>query len=193
MHPLRKLRESGGNTPAAVAKLLAENVRFHSPLLVRAVEGRERVAVILATSPKIRHGTYTAEYRLDDRNTFLRWQGKIEGREIESLGVVTDNDQGLVVEYTIAFRPLPAAQIFRDVMYPIVASAPSVVRLLKRNLGIKRTDLASELETNAEQQARDFRPTNIATGQRTIFPITTPESTSLERRARGAHANGTDR
>ncbi len=88
---------------------------------MRAVEGREKVAVIMATSPKIRQGSYTAEYRLDDRNTFLRWNGKIEGHEIESLGVVTDNDQGLVVEYTIAFRPLPAAQIFREVIYPLVA------------------------------------------------------------------------
>jgi hypothetical protein len=120
MHPLRKLRESGDNSPAAVAKLLAENVVFHSPLLVREVEGREKVAVIMATSPKIRHGTNTSEYRLDDRNTFLRWQGEIEGHEIESLGVVTDNDQGLVVEYTIAFRPLLAIQVFRHVLYPLV-------------------------------------------------------------------------
>ena len=120
MHPLRKLRNSGENTPAAVAKLLAENAVFHSPLLVRAVEGREKVAVIMAASPKIRHGAYTAEYRLDDRNTFLRWKGTIEGREIESFGVLTDNDQGLIVEYTIAFRPLPAIQIFRDAIYPVV-------------------------------------------------------------------------
>jgi hypothetical protein len=120
MHPLRELREAGDNTPAAVAKLLAENAVFHSPLLVRAVEGREKVAVIMAASPKIRHGFYTAEYRLDDRNTFLRWKGTIEGREIESFGVLTDNDQGLIVEYTIAFRPLPAIQIFRDALYPVV-------------------------------------------------------------------------
>jgi hypothetical protein len=120
MHPLRKPRESGDNSPAAVAKLLAENVVLHSPLLVRQAEGREKVAVIMATSPKIRHGTYTSEYRLDDRNTFLRWPGEIEGHEIESLGVVTDNDQGLVVEYTIAFRPLPAIQVFRHVLYPLV-------------------------------------------------------------------------
>jgi len=120
MHPLRKLRESGDNTLAAVAKLLAESVVFHSPLLLCAVEGREKVAVIMSTSPKIRHGAYTAEYRLDDRNTFLRWKGKIEDREIESLAVVTDNDQGLIVEYTIAFRPLTAIQIFRDAIYPVV-------------------------------------------------------------------------
>ena len=120
MHPLRKLRESGDNTPAAVAKLLAENAVFHSPLLVRPVEGREKVALIMATSPKIRHGAYTAEHRLDDRNTFLRWMGTIEGREIESFAVVTDNDQGLIAEYTIAFRPLPAIQIFRNAIYPVV-------------------------------------------------------------------------
>jgi hypothetical protein len=32
-----------------------------------------------------------------------------------------------------------------------------VVRLLKKNLGIKKTDLAAELEMNAAQQARDFQ------------------------------------
>jgi hypothetical protein len=31
------------------------------------------------------------------------------------------------------------------------------VRLLKKNLGIKMTDLTSDLEMNAQQQARDFQ------------------------------------
>ena len=112
MRPLRMLRESGDNTPAAVAKLLAENVVFHSPLLVRALEGRERAAAIMAASPKLPDGAYTAEFRLDDRNTFLRWKGNIESREIESFGVVTNNDQGLVVDYTIVSRPLPRYKLF---------------------------------------------------------------------------------
>jgi len=50
----------------------------------------------MAASPKLRHGAYTAQFRLDDRNTFLRWKGNIEDSEIESFGVVTNNDQGLV-------------------------------------------------------------------------------------------------
>ncbi len=120
MHPLRKLRESADTTPAAVSNLLAENVVFHSLALVRAVEGREKVAVILPVSPTVRDGAYTAEYRLDEHNTFLRGKGKIEGHDIESLEVLTDNDQGLVVERTIAYRPLPALQIFRDAMYPML-------------------------------------------------------------------------
>jgi hypothetical protein len=57
---------------------------------VRPLEGREKVAVMITTSLKIRHGASTAEYRPDDPNTFLRWEGVIEGHEIESLGVLTD-------------------------------------------------------------------------------------------------------
>jgi hypothetical protein len=35
MHPLRKLRESGKPTAAQVSELLAENVVFNSPILIR--------------------------------------------------------------------------------------------------------------------------------------------------------------
>jgi len=48
MHPLRKLRESGKPTPAQVSELLAENIVFNSPILVRPIEGREVCAAIFA-------------------------------------------------------------------------------------------------------------------------------------------------
>jgi len=38
----------------------------------------------------------------------------------------------------------------------ITASAKSVVRLLKKNLGVEKGTLSSELELNASQQAKDF-------------------------------------
>jgi hypothetical protein len=38
MYPLRKLRESGKPTPAQVAELLAENIEFNSPILIRPIE-----------------------------------------------------------------------------------------------------------------------------------------------------------
>jgi hypothetical protein len=118
MHPLRKLRESGGATPAQVSELLAENVVFNSPILVRAIEGREVIAAIFAQSSSTRgSGAYTAEYKLDERTTFLRWEGTMDGRKIESLEVIVDNEQGLIVERTIALRPYPAVKLFRDAMY----------------------------------------------------------------------------
>jgi hypothetical protein len=118
MHPLRKLRESGSATPAQVSTLLAENVVFNSPILVRPIEGREPVAAIFAQSSSTRgSGTYTAEFKLDDRTTFVRWEGTIEGRKLESLEVIVDDERGLIVERTIALRPYPALKLFRDAMY----------------------------------------------------------------------------
>ena len=118
MHPLRKLRESGSSTPDQVSTLLAENVVFNSPILVRPIAGREAVAAIFAQSSSTRgNGTYTAEFKLDARTTILRWEGTIEGHKLESLEVILDNEQGLIVERTIAMRPYPALKLFRDAMY----------------------------------------------------------------------------
>ena len=112
MHPLRKLRESGSATPAQVSALLAENIVFNSPILIRAIDGREAIAAIFAQSSSTRgSGAYTAEYKLDERTTFLRWEGTMDGHKIESL------EQGLIVERTIALRPYPAVKLFRDAMY----------------------------------------------------------------------------
>ena len=50
MHPFRKLRESGAHSASEVEPLLSENIVFHSPVLVRAVEGREKAAAVFAVS-----------------------------------------------------------------------------------------------------------------------------------------------
>ena len=97
MHPLRKLRESGKPTPAQVRELLAENIVFNSPILVRPIEGREVCAAIFAQSSATRgSGTYTAEVKLDERSTFLRWVGTMDGHKFESLEIIVDNEQGLI-------------------------------------------------------------------------------------------------
>ena len=54
MHPLRKLREAGNPTPTQVSELLAENIVFNSPILVRPIEGREVIAAIFAQSSSTR-------------------------------------------------------------------------------------------------------------------------------------------
>src|SRR5262245_51769523 len=115
MHPLRKLRESGKPTPAQVSELLAEDIVFNSPILVRPIEGREVIAAIFAQSSATRgSGAYTAEVKLDERTTFLRWVGTMDGHKFESLELIVDNEQGLIVERSIALRPYPALKLFRD-------------------------------------------------------------------------------
>ena len=118
MHPLRKLREAGKATPAQVAELLAEDAVFHSPILARSIQGREPLSAIFAQSSSTRgSGAYTTEYKVDERTTFLRWEGTMDGHKIESLEVIVDNDEGLIQERTIALRPFPAVKLFRDAMY----------------------------------------------------------------------------
>ena len=85
---------------------------------VAPIEGRDVIAAIFAQSSSTRgSGTYTAEFKLDERTTFLRWVGTMDGHKIESLEVIVDNEQGLIEERTIALRPYPAVKLFRDAMY----------------------------------------------------------------------------
>jgi hypothetical protein len=116
MHPLRKLREAGPPTPEQAAAILAEDVVMHSPVLIKAIVGRELVAVTISNSSHSRDdpGKYIFEAKVDDRTTLLRWQGTVEGHKIESLELLTDNEEGLLVERTVAYRPFPALKIFRD-------------------------------------------------------------------------------
>ena len=118
MHPLRKLRESGSATPAQVSELLDEDIVFNSPILARSIGGRDAIAAIFAPSSSTRgSGSYTAVYKLDEHTTFLRWEGTMDGHKIESLELIVDNEEGLIVERTIALRPYPAVKLFRDAMY----------------------------------------------------------------------------
>src|SRR3984957_15587636 len=116
MHPIRKLRESGHATAAQFAALLADDVIMHSPLLIRAIVGREAVARTMAASSKNRDnpGAYVLERKLDENTTFLRWQGTIEGHGFESLELITDGADGKLKERTVAYRPFPALKIFRE-------------------------------------------------------------------------------
>src|ERR1700743_930930 len=116
MPPLRKRREVWAPTAQQVAAILAEDVVMHSPVLIRPIIGRDVVAVTISNSSHSRDdpGKYIFEGKLDDRTTLLRGQGTVEGHKIESLELLTDNEEGLLVERTIAYRPFPAVKIFRD-------------------------------------------------------------------------------
>jgi enoyl-CoA hydratase/carnithine racemase len=83
----------------------------------------------------------------------------ISGREAERIGLVE--------------RCVRAGSAYEEAVRTaraIAASAPSVVKLLKRNFGIKRTDITAELEMNAEQQAKDFQTDEYRTRVANYLP-----------------------
>ena len=113
MHPLRALRERGNNTPEEVSALLSDDIEFHTPILTKVVTGREVISRIWALSSHVRSGRYVREDKLDDHTTFLQWQGQIDGRDLEILELIEDDDRGLIRKRTAAYRPLPAVELFR--------------------------------------------------------------------------------
>ena len=118
MHPLRALRQRGNNTPEEVAALLSDDVEFHTPILTKVVTGREVISQIWALSSHVRSGHYVREHKLDERTTFLQWQGKVDGRDLEILELIEDDENGMITKRTAAYRPLPAVELFRSAMYP---------------------------------------------------------------------------
>ena len=68
--------------------VLNENVVMHTPVLIKPIVGRELVSIAISNSTHSRDdpGNYIFEGKIDARTTFLRWQGTVEGHEIESPG-----------------------------------------------------------------------------------------------------------
>jgi hypothetical protein len=103
-------------TPAQAAVILNQNVVMHTPFLIKPIVGRELVSIVISISSQSRDesGKYIFEGKIDSRRTFLRWQGTVKGHKIERLELLTDDENGLLLERTVACRPFPALKIFRD-------------------------------------------------------------------------------
>jgi hypothetical protein len=115
-HPFAVLRNQASITAEQMAKLLAENVTFHSPLLVKPLIGRDLLSKVFSHSSNLRRGKYVAEYQLAPGLIFLWWKGTIDGRTLETLELLMTNEMGLVTERRAGYRPYASATLFRQGM-----------------------------------------------------------------------------
>lgn len=115
-HPFRQFRESAGGTSADLELLLAEEIVFSSPIFSRALTGRDLVVQVMMASGKVRNGHFTHEFK-DGPETVLIWEGEIDGHKLVSFELLRVNHAGKIIFRSVAFKPLPVAELFRDVMY----------------------------------------------------------------------------
>jgi hypothetical protein len=101
-------------TPAQVAVVLNENVVMHSGSDQADRGPRARFVCGLSSQSRDDPGKYIFEGKIDACTSFLRWQRTVERHKIESLEPLTDDENRLLLERTIAYRPYPALKIFRD-------------------------------------------------------------------------------
>ncbi|TFF35493.1 hypothetical protein [Mucilaginibacter psychrotolerans] len=118
-HPLRVFKETPGSTLQELKDLLAEDVVFSSPIFTREVKGKDLVAKVMFTSTTVREGHFTHEFK-QDNDTVLIWEGKIDGHKLVSFELIVDDEQGKIKYRSVAFKPYPVVELFRDAMYEVL-------------------------------------------------------------------------
>jgi hypothetical protein len=88
-------------------EILAEDVRFLSPVVFRPYEGRDLVGTILTEGAMRVFEDFRYLHQLEDgAAATLIFSARVGDRELEGLDLLRFNDDGLVSELTVMVRPL---------------------------------------------------------------------------------------
>lgn len=99
----------GARDAAALPSIIAENAVFRSPAVHKPQEGRELVvgyltAAFTVLGPGL---TYHDEW-VRENDAVLRFTTVIDGLEVEGIDMITWDDDGQIVAFTVMVRPLKA-------------------------------------------------------------------------------------
>jgi hypothetical protein len=115
MQAFRKAVEAGDAD--ALLATLAPDVRFHSPAVFKAYEGRDSLApvmhaVMAVLAPSLR---YVWETQDGDRH-ILGFSAHVGGKDLEGVDILVVGDDGLIQDFTVMIRPLSGLVALRDAM-----------------------------------------------------------------------------
>ncbi|HEX4106952.1 MAG TPA: nuclear transport factor 2 family protein [Solirubrobacteraceae bacterium] len=98
----------------ALEASLAPDVRFQSPAVYRAYEGRETTMVVLrAVLSVFQDFRYVDALRDGDRE-LLRFAARVGDREVDGIDLIRRAPDGRVAELTVMVRPLSGLVAVRD-------------------------------------------------------------------------------
>lgn len=98
--------------------ILAEEVKFYSPVIWSAQEGKALTKLYLSAAF---HVLATSDFQYDkqiiDRNqACLEFSTKIGDTTINGVDIITENDDGQIIEFKVMVRPLSAIMALKDKM-----------------------------------------------------------------------------
>src|SRR3954447_10743075 len=109
---------------AAAHELLAEDIVFHSPATFHPFIGRETVGRLLEiVSETFEDFRYTDELEAPGGLRALIFRAAIDGREIEGLDLLREDEQGLIADFTVMLRPISGLLPFAQAMGEKVQAA----------------------------------------------------------------------
>ena len=98
--------------------ILADNVVLHSPVIHRAVEGKQMVAMYLTAALHTfanEHFTYDRKF-LNDNGAVLEFSTEIDGIYVNGIDMITWNDEGKIIDFKVMVRPLKAINLINERM-----------------------------------------------------------------------------
>jgi hypothetical protein len=102
-----------------VRETLAENVRFFSPVVFSAYEGRDVVGTILAEGAMKVFENFSYVHRLEnteERVATLIFKAEVSGRSLDGLDLLRFDEDGLIAEMKVMIRPRSGLEALADAM-----------------------------------------------------------------------------
>ena len=109
---------AGGNQPAELAAIIAEDAVFHSPVVHSPQEGRAKVVAYLAAAGQVLGGDafrYVRELA-DGENACLEFMTELDGITINGIDLIQFDDQGIIRDFKVMIRPLKAVNKVWELM-----------------------------------------------------------------------------
>lgn len=109
---------AGGNQPAELAAIIAEDAVFHSPVVHSPQEGRAKVVAYLAAAGQVLGGDafrYVRELA-DGENACLEFMTELDGITINGIDLIQFDDRGMIRDFKVMICPLKAVNKVWELM-----------------------------------------------------------------------------
>lgn len=100
----------GGNSPDALAAIIAEDAVFHSPVVHTPQRGRPIVVAYLSAAGQTL-GNDSFEYvreLVDGDNAMLEFTTEMDGIHVNGIDLIRFDSDGKIVDFKVMVRPLKA-------------------------------------------------------------------------------------
>ena len=129
-HPTieRMIRVVASGDDAAIADLLAEDVRFLPPTYWATWTGREPVAAVLGHVGQVFSDFRYRRVMGDGADWALEFECRVGDLDAVGVDLITLDDEGRIATFEVAMRPLKSVAALRDAMNARVQSDPRFPR-----------------------------------------------------------------
>jgi len=118
-----------GELPGGIDELLADDVKFYSPIVFTPVKGKELAKSYLGAGGNTFSGGKTMESLGADDSKFkytkevvsgyhavLEFEVEVEGKYVNGVDIITCNDEAKIIELKVMLRPLQEINIMHEQM-----------------------------------------------------------------------------